>query len=163
MSLNFEVPYETLPVGKGSIQLRALNGEDTIQLIENYLDDIKAVLTKHGQKSSVPSSQLNAIIMDIAKSFPSMAVEIISRAAESVDIESMEKIRKLSFMKQIAALRIVFKLSTEDSEDELKNFGAVLVSLLESRGIQLGPLTARLQTIINQSENQLPSSKRTAT
>ena len=151
MAVNFEIPTETIKVGKGgTFTVRGLDTEDVVFLTSVYLEDIKVLIAKFGNKSGVmPRSAVAELVMEIAKSFPMMTAEIVSRCADAPD--EVEKFRHLPFAKNIEALKAIAILSVEDGH-ELKNLAGGLASLLEANGLQLGPLSKSLQTIINQSE-----------
>lgn len=149
MAVNFEIPTTEIKVGQGSFTVRGMNSEDLTFLVTHYLDDMKATVAKYGEKVSgrIAKNRVADLVMDLVKDFPMMVVEIISRAADSTSAEDIEKFRRLSFVKQVEAVKAVALLTVEDGEVELKKVGAVLVSLLEANGLQLGPLAQSLQTI----------------
>lgn len=159
MAVNFEIPTTEIKVGSGSFTVRGMNSEDLTFLVTHYLEDMKATVAKYGERAGgrIQKNRVADLVMDLVKDFPMMVVEIISRAAEADSAEDVEKFRRLSFVKQVEAVKAVALLTVEDGEVELKKVGAVLVSLLEANGLQLGPLAKSLQTIIETSENQSPS------
>lgn len=152
MAVNFEIPTEEIKVGKGgSFTVRGLDTEDVVFLTSTYLEDIKTLIAKFGNKQGVmPRSAVAELVMEIAKSFPMMTAEIVARCA-GAEQEDFDKFRHLPFAKNIEALKAIAILSVEDGH-ELKNLAGGLASLLEANGLQLGPLSKSLQTIINQSE-----------
>lgn len=155
MAANFEIPVREIKVGQGSFTVRGMNSEDLVFLTSGYLEDVKGIVAKHGEKRHgglIPREQVADLLMDIAKGFPMMTAEIISRCAEAED--QIDKFRQLSFMKQLEALKAIADLTAEDGGIELKKWGEVLASLLEASGLQLGPLTKSLQTIIETSANR---------
>lgn len=158
MAVDFTIPYVTISVGKGgkngTFSVRGLNGDDVVFITTTYLEDLKKVLAKHGNKGGrMQQSAVADLVMDVVKDFPMLSAEIISRCA---DAESeVEKFRNLSFIKQIEALKAIIELSTDDDDGELlKKAGVGLASLLEANGLQLGPLSAKLRTIIAPSVSQ---------
>lgn len=152
MAVNFEIPTEEIKVGKGSFTVRGMDAEDVVFLTSVYLDDVKKLVADFGGKAGVmPKSRVGELVMEIAKSFPTMSAEMIARCADAP--EEIEKFRHLPFTKQIEALKAIAILSVEDGH-ELKNLVGGLASLLEANGLQLGPLSKSLQTIIKGSENQ---------
>lgn len=154
MAVNFEIPTTEIKVGSGSFTVRGMNSEDLTFLVTHYLEDMKATVAKYGDKvsSRIQKNRVADLVMDLVKDFPMMVVEIISRAADSDSPEDVEKFRRLSFVKQVEAVKAVALLTVEDGEVELKKVGAVLVSLLEANGLQLGPLAKSLQTTIETYE-----------
>lgn len=156
MAANFDIPTETISVRQGSFTVRGLNSEDVVFLTSHYLEDLKRIVAEYGVKHAVggvlPRAAVAELVMDIAQKFPMMSAEIISRCAEAS--EEIDKFRRLSFVKQIEALKAIAILSVEDGHD-LKKAGEVLASLLEANGLQLGPLAKSLQTIIRTAESRL--------
>lgn len=154
MAVNFEIPTIEIKVGSGSFTVRGMNSEDLTFLVTHYLDDMKNTVAKYGDQTGgrLAKNRVADLVMDVVKDFPMMAAEIISRAAEAQTAEDAEKFRRLSFVKQVEAVKAITLLTVEDGEIELKKVGAVLVSLLEANGLQLGPLATSLQTIIATSE-----------
>lgn len=155
MAVNFEIPTETIKVGSGSFTVRGMDTEDIVFLTSVYLEDVKKLVADFGGKAGImPKSKVAELVMEVAKSFPTMSAEMIARCADAP--EEIEKFRHLPFTKQIEALKAIAILSVEDGHD-LKNLAGGLVSLLEANGLQLGPLSKSLQTIIKASENQSPT------
>lgn len=153
MAANFEIPTTIITMKQGEFTVRGLSSEDVVFLSTTYWDDITKAVAKYGKKSGgvVPRSQVAELVMEIAKDFPSMAAEIISRCADAP--EHVDKFRRLSFVKQVEALKAIAILSTEDGH-ELKKWALGLVTLLEARGLLLGPQATQLQTIISKSGSQ---------
>ena len=158
MSVNFEIEKTRIPVGKsgGYIEVRGLNSEDVTFLTIHYLDDMKALLAQY-QGRTIPRDAVAEMIITAARDFPSMVVEMISRAAEATDSESVEKLRTLSFMKQLEVLKAIAVLSSEDGVIELKKVLGVVEKLCAANGLSIGPLTKSLQIIIGTFEEQSPS------
>lgn len=155
MSVDFDVPTAFIPVGSKGFAVRGLNSEDLTFLMQNYFEDMKGVVERYGARfkvGGVARQQVAEMCLELMTHFPLMAVEIISRAADATDAESVEKFRRLSFVKQVAALKEITMLSVEDGP-ELKKVLGVVVTLLESNGIPTGPLMKRLQTITGMSGN----------
>lgn len=154
MSVNFTIPRITVEVGEGDFTVRGLNAEDVVFLSAVYWEDMVALVAERGKKHTggvMPKNQLADLVLELSKSFPSMSAEIIARCADAP--EQVNLFRSLSFVKQVEALKAIFKLSVEDGH-ELKKWMQALVSLLEANGLQLGRLTKSLQTIISKSANQ---------
>lgn len=154
--VDFEIPTETIVVGKGSLTVRGMDSEDVIFVTTQYLEDLKAVLAKYGKAKHLPKSRVADLVMDIIKDFPTMATEIISRCADVTTEEDVNKIRRLPFIKQVEAMKHIALLSSEDGAD-LKKVMGVVASLLEANGLSLGPLRQSLQNIIGTSESPSPS------
>jgi hypothetical protein len=155
MSFDFEIPSTTVPVGKGSIVVRGLNSEDVTALVTTYYGDIAAIIERYGEKAAdgkVQSSTVVELALELAGQFPMLCAEIISRAAGSTEPADIDKVRLVSFPKQIVILREIAKLTMEDGL-ELKNWAEGLASLLDTGKLQLGPLATQLQTIIRTAEN----------
>jgi len=154
--VDFEIPTETITVGKGSLTVRGMDSEDVVFLTTHYIEDLKATLTKYGKAKHLPKSRVADLVMDIIKDFPTMATEIISRCADVRTEDEVNKIRRLPFIKQVEAMKHIALLSSEDGAD-LKKVMGVVASLLEANGLSLGPLTQSLQNIIGTSESPSPS------
>lgn len=153
MAVNFEIETTRIEVGKsGYFTVRGMNSEDLTFLTVHYLEDMKALVAKYAEKGVVQKSRVADLVMELAKDFPTMVVEIISRCAESQTAEDVEKFRRLSFVKQIEALKAIAVLSAEDGGIELGKVMGIVASLLEANGLKPGPLMTSLQTIIATSE-----------
>lgn len=162
MSVDFTIPTITIQVGKGgkngSFTVRGVNSEDVVFLTTTYLEDLKKMLARFGDKTRVAKPAVADMVLEIVKDFPMLAAEIISRCADAP--EKVAMFRNLSFIRQVQALQAILTLSSEDDEGELlKKAGAGLVKVLEVNGLQLGPLTQQLRSIIGTSVNQSPSSE----
>lgn len=162
MSADFHIPTITVRVGKGgangSFTIRGLNADDIVFITSTYLEDLKRVLAKYGGSPRLQKSRVADLVMELIKDFPMLAAEIISRCADAP--EKIADFRNLSFIKQVEALKGILELSSDDDDGELlKKAGAGLASLLEANGLQLGPLSAQLRTIIGASVSQSPSSE----
>lgn len=156
MAVNFEIETTRIEVGTkgGFLTVRGLNTDDVTFLTLHYLEDMQAVVAKHSSKGVMQRSQVAELVMALGRDFPSMTLEIISRAAEATSKEETEKLRRLSFVKQIEALKAIAILTVEDGGVELGKLFGVVASLLEANGLKLGPLSKSLQTIIATSENR---------
>jgi hypothetical protein len=153
MAVNFEIETTRINVGSsgGFFTVRGMNSEDLTFLTVHYLEDAKALVAKYATKGVIQKSAVADLVMELAKDFPTMVVEIISRCAEADSAEDVEKFRRLSFVKQIEALKAIALLSAEDGGLELKKVAGVVASLLEANGLKPGPLMTSLQTIIETS------------
>lgn len=153
MAVNFEIETTRIEVGKnGYFTVRGMNSEDLTFLTVHYLEDMKALVAKYADKGVVQKSRVADLVMELAKDFPSMVVEMISRCAEAQTAEDVEKFRRLSFVKQIEALKAIALLTAEDGGIQLGKVMGVVASLLEANGLKPGPLMKSLQTIIETSE-----------
>lgn len=154
MAVSFEIETTRIEVGKsgGFFTVRGMNSEDVTFLTMHYLEDMKTTVAKYANKGVVQKSAVADLVMDVAKDFPTMVVEIISRCAEAESAEDVEKFRRLSFVKQIEALKAIVLLTVEDGGIELGKLAGVVASLLEANGLKPGPLMTSLQTIIATSE-----------
>ena len=149
MAVNFEIETTRIEVGKsGYFTVRGMNSEDITFLTMHYLEDMKATVAKYANKGVLPKDRVADLVMEVAKDFPSMVVEMISRCAEAESAEDVEKFRRLSFVKQIEALKAIVFLTVEDGGVELGKVMGVVASLLEANGLKPGPLLTSLQTII---------------
>lgn len=150
MAVNFEIETTRIEVGKsgGFFTVRGMNSEDITFLTMHYLEDMKATVAKYANKGVLPKDRVADLVMEVAKDFPSMVVEMISRCAEAESAEDVEKFRRLSFVKQIEALKAIVLLTVEDGGIELGKVMGVVASLLEANGLKPGPLLTSLQTII---------------
>lgn len=154
MAVNFEIETTRIEVGSkgGFFTVRGINSEDITFLTVHYLEDMKAVVAKYaGKRAVLPKDRVADLVMELAKDFPSMVVEIISRCAEATSPDDVEKFRRLSFVKQIEALKAIALLTVEDSGIELGKLAGVVASLLEANGLKPGPLMTLLQTTIETS------------
>lgn len=154
MAVNFTIPTVNIPVGEGSFDVRGVNSEDVVFLTTHYLEDIKQAVTDFGVSNKAGRVKATELAMDLAKGFPLMAAEIISRCADQPD--EIETYRRLSFAKQIVALKAIFDLSVENGAD-LKKVAGFVASLLEAKGFRLGPLSKELQSIIGASASTSPT------
>lgn len=154
MAANFEIEYRKIEVGKsgGYFTVRGMNSEDITFVTSNYLDDARAVVAKYADKTKIEKNAVAALVMEIAKMFPMLTVEIISRCADATDADSVAKFRLLPFVKQIEALKEIALLTIQDGGVEIKKVTEAVASLLEANGIQPGPLMILLQTITGISE-----------
>lgn len=151
MAVQFEIETTRITVGKGFFDVRGLNTDDVTFLTTHYLEDMKSVIAKYGQINGVRRDRVADLVMDLAKDFPSMVVEIISRCSEATSPEDIEKFRRLSFIKQIEALKAIVLLTVQDSGIDLGKVAGAVASLLEANGLPPGPLTQSLQTIMETS------------
>lgn len=157
MAVNFEIVTTEITVGKGNFTVRGMNSEDVTFLTMHYLEDMKSIVAKHGSKGVIQRNAVADLVMDLAKDFPMMVVEIISRCAEATSAEDIEKFRRLSFVKQIEALRAIALLTVEDGGVELGKYAGLLAGLLEANGLKSGPLRESLMSIIETSEKPSPT------
>lgn len=159
MAANFEIETKRINVGKngGFFTVRGVNAEDFVFLTTNYLTDLRLAVAKQAERGKSSKTAVADLIMDIVKDFPMMTVEIISRAAEATDAESVEKFRRLAIVKQIEALKEIFLLSVEDGGIDLKKALGVVVNALEANGVNPGPLMNSLTTIIETSGKPSPT------
>lgn len=159
MAVSFDIETARIEVGSkgGFFTVRGMNSEDITFLTVHYLDDMKNAVAKYGTKGAVPKNTVADFIMDLAKDFPMMVVEIISRCAEAESADDVEKFRRLSFVKQIEALIAIANLTVDDGGIDLKKFVGIAATLLEANGLKPGPLMQSLQSIISTSANQSPT------
>ena len=153
MAVSFEIETTRIEVGTkgGFFTVRGMNAEDFTFLTVHYLTDMKALVAKYADRGVIQKSRVADLVMELAKDFPTMVVEIISRCAESTSAEETEKLRRLSFVKQIEALKAIALLTAEDGGIELGKMMGIVASLLEANGLKPGPLMTSLQTIIETS------------
>lgn len=153
MAVSFEIETTRIEVGTkgGFFTVRGMNSEDITFLTMHYLEDMKATVAKYAGKGVLPRDRVADLVMEVAKDFPSMVVEIISRCAEAESAEDVQKFRRLSFVKQIEALKAIALLTVEDGGIELGKLAGVVASLLEANGLKPGPLMTLLQTTIETS------------
>lgn len=153
MAVSFEIETTKIEVGSkgGFFTVRGMNSEDVTFLTMHYLEDMKATVAKYAGKGVLPRDRVADVILEVAKDFPSMVVEIISRCAEAESAEDVQKFRRLSFVKQIEALKAIAILTVDDGGIELGKLAGVVASLLEANGLKPGPLMMSLQTIIETS------------
>lgn len=158
MAVNFEIETIEIKVGKGSLTVRGLDSEDVAFLTTNYLADLRTTVAKYATKGGKLQRTVVAdLVTDVVKDFPLLTTEIISRCAEATSAEDVSKIRRMPFVKQLEALKAILNLSVEEGSFDLKKVVGAVASLLEANGINPGPLTESLQTIIGTSEAQSSS------
>lgn len=150
MAVNFDIETVTISVGTkgGSLTVRGLNSEDLTFLTLHYLDDMQATVAKFGDRNITDRPQVADVLRELAREFPNMVVEIISRAAEAESADDIAKLRRLSFVKQLEALKAVANLTIEDGGIDLKKALGFVANLLEATDLPPGPLLTSLQTII---------------
>lgn len=158
MAANFSIPRETITVGSdgGYFTVRGMNSEDITFLTLTYLDDIKLAVARQSKKLLNVGDTNGAVaelVKDLAKDFPMLCVEIISRCADATTAEDVENFRMLSFVKQFEALQKIIILSTSDGGIEIKNLVGVVASALEANGLSVGPLMTKLKNTIEASGN----------
>ena len=151
MAVNFDIAVQRVEVNGGFFTVRGLSAEDLTFLTINYLDDMKKVVAQYSDRGMVQKSRVAELVMDLAKDFPAMVAEIISRCADAETAEDVIKFRRLAFIKQVEALKHIAVLTVEDGGIELGNVTRVLATLLEANGLSAGTLTKSLQTIIEAS------------
>lgn len=158
MAVAFEIETTRIEVGTkgGYFTVRGLNTDDVTFLTVHYLEDMEQVVAKHSSRGVMQRSAVAGLVMDLAREFPSLTLEIISRAAEATGKEETEKLRRLSFVKQMEALKAIAHLTVDDGGVELGKLFGVVASLLEANGLKSGPLVKSLQTIIATSGKPLP-------
>lgn len=83
MAVNFDIQTQRIEVNKGYFTVRGMSAEDITYLTLNHLDDMKAVIAKYGENGLVQRNRVAEVVADLAKDFPDMVVEIISRCADS--------------------------------------------------------------------------------
>jgi len=156
MAVSFEIETTRIEVGTkgGFFTVRGMNSEDMTFLTVHYLEDMKNLVAKYANKGVIQKSAVADVVMELAKDFPTMVVEIISRCAEATSAEEVEKLRRMSFVKQIEALKAIAVLTAEDGGIELGKLMGIVASLLEANGLKPGPLMTSLQTIIETSANR---------
>jgi hypothetical protein len=159
MAVHFDIETTRINVGSkgGYFDVRGMNSDDVTFLTIHYLDDLKAVVAKYAANNVVRKDRMADLVMDVAKDFPSLVVEIISRCAEATSPEDVEKFRRLAFVKQIEAVKAIVMLTVQDSGIDLGKVAGAVASLLEANGLPNGPLRTSLQTIIETYGKQSPS------
>ena len=152
MAVNFEIETTRIEVGSGYFTVRGLNTEDITFLTVHYLDDLKALIAKNTINGAVQKNAVAELLMQVAKDFPMMVTEIISRCAEAESADDVQKFRRLSFVKQIEALKAITLLSVEDGAFDLKKVLEVVEKLLVVNGLPSGPLMSKLRNTIETYE-----------
>lgn len=147
---HFEFGERLVESKRGSFMVRGMNTEDLTFLVSNYLEDMIAALVQFGEKVEnegvrfIDRSAWPELLLILTQSFPELVTEIISRCADAK--EHIDRFRRLAFPVQLQALHAITELTTEDAGG-LGNLGAALRTLLETRGLHLGPLARNLQSI----------------
>lgn len=156
MAVSFDIETTRIEVGRngGFFTVRGMNSEDVTFLTMHYLDDMKLTVAKYGKKGGIARDAVADLVMDLAKDFPSMVTEIISRCAEAETAEDVAKFRRLSFVKQIEALKAIAVLTVDDGGIDLKKALGAVASLLEANGLKPGPLMTSLLNTIETSANR---------
>lgn len=157
MSVDFDIETRRIEVGKGFFTVRGISSEEVTYLTTTYLEDLKAAVAKFGSTSAIQKNRVADFVLDVAKDFPSMVVEIISRCADATTPEDMAKFQRLAFPIQIKALKEIVLLTVEDGGIELGNVARLLATLLEANGLKPGALTTLLQNTIATYEKASPT------
>lgn len=155
---HFEIGEKLIESRRGSFMVRGMNTDDLTFLVTNYLEQMVRALQQFGKEHGddgatlLETKALGELFLILTTGFPELVAEIISRCADRPDL--VETVRRMAFPIQVQALAAITELTIEDAGG-LGNLTAVLRSLLETRGLQVGPLTTSLRTII---EKQGPTS-----
>jgi hypothetical protein len=162
---DFEIGEKLIESKRGSFAVRGMNTDDLTFLVTNYLEEVVAALAQFGEKHDLSGGRvhkdaLGEFFLILVHGFPDIVAEMISRCADRPDL--IEKVRRMPFIIHIQALAAIVELTVEDAGG-LGNLWAVLRSLLETRNLQVGPLTNRLRAIIETPGATSASSSHTAT
>lgn len=151
MAVNFTISTRRVDMSKGQFfDVRGMNTEDFTYLTTTFLEDMKAAVAEHGKLGRITKDRAAHTIMEVAKGFPTMVAEIISRCADAPD--RVDDFRNLPFPVVIKALKEIVELTVEDGGVELGNLLAAVAALLETNGLSLGPLGTQLNDIIGSVE-----------
>ncbi len=148
---HFEIGEKLIESRRGSFMVRGMNTEDLTFLVTNYLEDLILAITQFGKdhdvsgQTLIEKKALPELFFILTNGFPLLTAELISRCADKPEL--LETVRRMAFPVQIQALAAITELTTEDAGG-LGNLLAAIRSLLETRGLHLGPLAKNLQTII---------------
>lgn len=155
MANTFTIETRRIPVGKngknGFFEVRGVNTEDLTHLSVDYLDDMKAAVAKYGAGGLRPDDVAD-VVTKLAREFASFATEIISRCADAP--ERRDDFHRLPFNTQLKALKEIFDLTMQDGGVDVGNFWGAIAALLDANGLNLGPISTRLNAIINSAENR---------
>lgn len=154
--LDFEVAEKRIETRRGTFVVRGMNVEDLTYLTTHYFEDMVKALETHGLSLSETTldnrESLAELFLLLVRDFPGLVAEMISRAAEEPD--KLDQIRRIAFPVQLQLLHAITELTIEDAGG-LGNLWAALRTLLEARGLRVGPLARNLQDII---EKHAPTS-----
>lgn len=157
MAINFEIETRRVKVGKnGHFDVRAINADDFTYATSYFLDDLKAIAIEQAGKP-IPPGEVAGVLLNIAKSFPSLIAELIARCAEASTEEEFEKFRKLPLPISIVALKEIVELTTQDGGIELGNVLTLVANQLDAAGLSSGPLMKSLSDIMSVAGKTSPS------
>lgn len=140
---DYQPPTRTVGKGKNAFDVRGLSLSDIQVLATAYYADLENLVVMYGNVSNdvLAMSNTQAFLIEIARTAPALAADIIVLASDAEDRQRAHDIaRRLPFPLQIDALEKVTKLTFEDVGGP-KNFFATLQSLA---GGMLPPGVARL-------------------
>lgn len=163
---HFEIGQTLIETKRGSFWVRGMNTEDLTFLVVNYLEDVMRAMIEFGNKSDedqlsvLDRSRWPEFMLMLTQGYPELVSEMISRCADAAD--HIERFRRLPFPVQLQAMHAIAVLTTEDAGG-LGNLVAALRTLLETRGLRLGPLAKNLQNIIGSPVGTSASSTSTDT
>ncbi len=156
MAISFTIQRTRVTVGKdGYFDVRGISAEDLTFLTTFYLNDLKALAMQHAG-GRIPADKMAEVIIDLAKSFPTMVTEIIIRCAGAEE-EDREKFADLPFAVTIRAVKAIADLSLVDGGVELGNLLAAIAAQLDAVGLKSGPLMNSLSGIISGAVKTSPT------
>lgn len=132
-------------LGANNVSVRGFNLDDFAALLPEHLEAVTKIAEMYGQhKQSVFSGKaFGEFIVLVAKDFPGIVSEVISRAADEPDAKNV----KLSIGLQISVLTAILKLTVEEAGGlgnlfgQLRALGAnLLAAQVELAGQSKGPL-----------------------
>lgn len=156
MAVNFTISTRRVDMARGQFfDVRGMNTEDLTYLTTTFLDELKEAVAQYGKSGRISRDRAAETIMEVAKAFPTMVAEIISRCADAP--ERIDDFRNLPFPVVITALKQITELTVEDGGVELGNLLAAVAALLETNGLLVGPLATQLNDIIGNAGKTSPS------
>lgn len=111
------LPGKAVDGVKPYFEVRGLCLDDMTFLIQNHLGPITRALKlwQESREDVLRSGNLGQFVMTVAKDFPDLAAEVISAAADELDVGATAKAKQLPIATQILSLNTITRLTIEDA------------------------------------------------
>ncbi len=157
MAISFTVETKRVTVGKGGyFDVRGLSADDLTYLTAHFLEDLKSMAIDFSV-TKFKADQRAEMILAIAKSFPGLCAEVVSRCADASE-DDRPQFMRLPFVATIRALKAITDLTLEDGGVELGNLLAAIAAHLDAAGVESGPLMKSLSATISAVAKMSPTS-----
>jgi hypothetical protein len=102
---------------KPFFEVRGITLDDMTFLVNQHLEPITRALKlyQESREDILKTGNLSGFIMTLARDFPTLAAEVISAAADSLDDATREVAKQLPLATQIHALSEITRLTLEDA------------------------------------------------